>query len=198
MAWKRLVISLTALAIAPAACAYEVVKHEDPAYHETVYEVDAPNCVMAWDIQRFTDEPGFGIGERSKCELPVAQQVAVRDAIIDSVKKDTNGFQGVRNFAWGALRRGDANDEYANRFTNLVGKLPQWDKRTGKLTGEAAKHHRFLPDAINKEGVFHEIVDEFATRGLALRVADVETVIVGEVSGQKLPVDCTILFSITR
>jgi len=198
MAWIELAVSLAALAIAPTAGAYEVAKQEDPTYHETIYQVTAPHCVIAWEVQRFADEPGFGISESSKCDLPVAQQVAVRDSILDRVMKDTNGFQGVRNFAWGALRRGDANDEYATRFTAVIGKLPQWDKRNGKLIGDAAKRHHFLPDVINKEGVFHEVADEFSARGFTLHAADVETVIVENISGQKLPVDCTVLFNVIR
>jgi hypothetical protein len=132
--------------------------------------------------------------------------MALRGAMLDKVSSDTTGLQGMRGFAWGRIKRGDANDEFARRFTVAVSKSPSWDKSKGKLVSEGAKHYSFLPNLMNSDGVFSEVVALFATHKLKLKVTDVEKVFVGKVdmpgSGiattDTVPIDCSVVFSVSK
>ena len=183
-----------------------VVKHENPARRETTYVINSHGCIIGWELERFYDGRGFGIGEKSKCDLPLDQQTRFRGAILEKVIADTNNMQGMHNFVWGTLLRGDANDEYARRFTIAVSKQPQWDKKKGQLTGKAAKDISFFPNLINRENVFSELTALFSAHNLTLHAEDMEIVIVGNVDipeagitkQDKYPVDARLLFKITK
>jgi hypothetical protein len=132
--------------------------------------------------------------------------MSLRGAMLDKVSADTNGLQGMRGFAWGRIKRGDANDEFARRFTVAVSKSASWDKNKGRLVGEGAKHYSFLPNLMNGDGIFSELVALFASRKLKLKVTDVEKVFIGKVdmpgSGivttDIVPIDCSVVFSVNK
>ena len=187
----------------------QVLKHSNPEFKtETYYEVSEQGCSIGWTLQRFTESSGFGIGEESQCGLSLEKQMPLRAALLKKVLADTNNLQGMRNFAWGALKRGDATDEYAQRFTMAASKSPGWDKRKGKMVSQTKTYYddNFFPKLLNKENVFSEVVATFAAQGFILQVNGVENVIVNEVDvrnagmtkKEKLPVDCLVSFSVTK
>jgi hypothetical protein len=111
-----LLLAQTADATGPV----EVAKTEDPDYRETAYSVTSGSCGIAWVVRRFSARAGFGISERSRCALPLATQSPLRSALLREVIKDTDDMQGMRNYFWGRLQRGDANDEFALRLSRAA------------------------------------------------------------------------------
>lgn len=184
----------------------EISKEENTESRQTFYGVDYHGCRLVWILHRAFDEPVFGFSEKSKCDLPIEQQMRLRGALLEKVIADTNNMQGIRGFSWGRLQRGDTNDEYAKRFTIAVSKSPQWDKRKGKLIGAGAKDYHFLPDLINRENVFSELTALFSAHNLTLRATDLEVVYVGNVDIEsagitkkdKLPVDGSLVFTVIK
>lgn len=185
----------------------EVQKQEDKEFGQTYYGIDYHGCRLIWALHRAYDEPIFGFKEESsKCDLPLEQQMPLRAKLLEKIIADTNNMQGVRNFSWGRLQRGDANDEYARRFTIAVSKSPQWDKRKGKLVGAATRDYHFLPNLINQESVFSELTTLFSAHDLILRATDLEEVFIGNVDikeagitkKDKLPIDGSLLFKVTK
>lgn len=206
---KNRILFLVLLAISQAACSekkIEVQRRDSTKYLESYYTVSGDACDIAWTVRRFTESPGFGISEESKCTLPLQKQVPYREALLKKIAADTNNLQGMRNFVWGRLKRGDATDEFAKRLTMAALKSPAWNKKTGKLAANAGGDRQFFQNLLNKENVFSEITASFAAMKLNLRVGDVERVIVGPASmhvdgvaeGDRLPVDAFVSFSVSR
>ncbi len=206
---KNRVLFLILLAISQVACSeekIEVRRRDSAEFKEQYYTVSGEGCDIGWTVRHFAESSGFGIGEESRCTLPLQKQAPYREALLQRVAADTNNMQGMRNFVWGRLKRGDATDEFANRFALAALKSPVWNKKTGKLAAKAGGDRRFFQDLLNQENVFAEIAASFAAMKLTLRVNDVERVIVGTPSvhiegvgeEDRLPVDAFVSFSVTK
>lgn len=181
-----------------SAQAFEVSKEEEPEYLQVGYKVDTDNCVIGWVKKSFADGSGFGIKEYSKCSLHISEQPPIREALLEKVIADTNGMKGFRGLSWGKIRRGDATDEYANRFASAVVKLPEWNKKKGKLVGKNAQRYHFLSDVINREQIFLEVVTVFEKHGITLEATDVDMLITKKVDGGFVPDNCTVTFDVKR
>lgn len=181
---------------ASVAHALEVTTLEDQETKETLYQVEVPNCAIAWRLKTFNEGGGFGLREFSRCVLSLNEQVPIREAILERIIADTHGMPGVRNFLWGRVKRGDANDAYAERFSNIVAKQPQWNTAKGTLTGKAAQRYDYLPSVINKNNIFSEVVALFESHGLTFVATDVEKLIVRKVDGKLVPDDFIVAFQV--
>lgn len=118
---------------------------------------------------------------------------------------DTDQLRGMRNFFWGSLQRGDANDEYGLRLARAAAKSTHWNKTKGILVQYPPGINRFVADLLNKDKVFSEVAASFESENFELPVNGVEQVRVGTVADKviqtgndKLPFDCIVSFSVTK
>ena len=201
---RSVVVGLIAVVVTATALAVTVTKQDSTDPKETVYEADEPNCRIVWMLRTSAYVPGFGITEKSQCALAPAAQVSLRNELLDRVAADTKNFEGIRNFAWGQLLRGDANDEYARRFSEAFAGSKQWDRARGQWVKPRSKQGETVAKLINRKQVFSELVESFALRGLTLTVVDVEKIIVQQVAvttrgverAEKLPINADVVFSV--
>lgn len=206
---KKLILSLVlACSSYAASCAdkIEVSKRESAEYRETYYTVSSDSCDIAWTMRRFADNTAFGVSEQSKCSLPLKNQIPYRQALLRRLMTDTNDLEGMRNFVWGRLQRGDANDEYSIRLATAASKSKHWDQRKGTTVNYRKGVNRFVEELLSRENVFAELVTTFASQNVKLSVNDVEKVLINTVrlndsnisKNGKLPVDCIVSFSVAK
>ncbi len=195
------VLLLTASAV--GASGIELTKTEDLESRETVYAARGARCQIFWISRRFGDGSSFGLTERSKCRLKLADQNLYRATLLTRLSADTNGLEGLRNFYWGKIQRGDSNDEYAIRLIHAASRSGNWDASTGTLLQYPSGLNSFVSSLLNERNVFAELSGLFSKFGFSLKVNGVEQVIIGiwePMTGRKLsgkfPVDCILTFEV--
>lgn len=196
-------LCLTSVFSASAGNADNVRKTVLPAYNETVYSVSAASCEIRWTVKRFRETAGFGISERSQCFLPLAEQADYRSDLLKAVMADTNHLEGMRNFSWGRLQRGDANDEYGVRLAQAAAASKHWSASKGAVVRYPEGVNRFVIELLNRHRIFSELAASFDALGLELTVNGVEEVRTGELPGAgapggKYPIDCAVTFAISK
>ena len=181
----------------------EFTKTEDVDSRETVYAARGVRCQIFWISRRFGDGSTFGLTERSKCRLKLTDQNRYRATLLTRLSADTNKLEGLRNFYWGKLQRGDSNDEYAVRLIRAASKSSRWDASTGTVLQYPSGLNSFVLNMINETNVFAELSDLFSQFGFSIKVNSVEQVIIDswepmtrrKLAG-KFPVDCILTFEI--
>jgi hypothetical protein len=181
----------------------ELTKTEDVDSREIVYAARGANCQIFWISRRFGDGSSFGLTERSKCHLKLADQNRYRAALLTRLSADTNRLEGLRNFYWGRLQRGDSNDEYAVRLTRATSKSSNWDSSTGTLLQYPSGLNSFVLSMLTEGNIFPELSGLFSQFGFSIKANGVEKVIISssepmtrrKLSG-KFPVDCLLTFEI--
>jgi len=180
-----------------------LTKTENADSRETVYAARGVNCQIVWIARRFGDGSSFGLTERSKCQLKLLDQNRYRAVLLTRLSADTNRLEGLRNFYWGKLQRGDLNDEYAARLTRAASKSSNWDASTGTLLQYPSGINSFVLSTLTKENIFAELSELFSQFGFSIRANGVEKVIVGSLEPMtrrrlsgKFPVDCLLTFEI--
>jgi hypothetical protein len=184
----------------------EFNKTESPEFSETIYSATGDSCGIEWLVKHFNESSGFGISERSKCKLSLDRQAPYRALLLHNLMLDTNNLQGLRNFFWGRLHRGDTNDEYALRLTRAVAKSKHWSGTKGEVVEYSQGVNRFIMEILNQDKIFSELIETFSKLGFELKVNGVENVLISEtLSGEtglfpngKFPVDCTVSFDVLR
>jgi len=203
---RNSLILLLGLLAGPLRAA-EVRREPSPLERATTYSVNQDGCELRWILRRHAELPGFGISERSRCGLDAAGQIPLRADLLRAVLADTGQLAGWRDFEWGRLLRGDANDVYGSRLARAAARSPRWDKSKGRLFRNPQEINRFVADLLNREAVFPELVAVFAGANLELKVSGVEKVLVGTerqagiatgLGQAKLPFDCIVYFTVTR
>ena len=181
------------------------VKTENVELQETIYSVKGEKCQIEWIARKFGNGTKFGFTEQSKCTLGLVQQNPYRTTLLHELMIDTNNLQGLRNFFWGRLQRGDATSEYALRLTRAALKSSNWNGSMGALSAYPQGINSFVKLLLNESNVFAELDSVFAKSKLSLRVNGVENVIIGDkepVTGKvlvgKYPIDCILTFEIFR
>ena len=199
---SRTVISLLSalLFTLPAFGSSQVTieRTEDMQSQRVIYKAEGPGgCQITWARDMSSpSEPRFGITEKSKCSLSLADQKPLRASLLAKVREETSNLSGMRNFVWGQMKRGDATDEYAIRFGQAVATSKSWDRQRGVRIGKAAKTLGFYADTINRKKVFAEVVEVFAEQGFDLVAEDVEKVIVGKTDQGAVPTDAFVLLKV--
>lgn len=184
-----------------SASAGGVQKSELPTYNETVYSVAGDACEIQWTVKRFSETAGFGISERSRCFLPLEEQIKYRNNLLKAVMADTDQLRGMRNFSWGRLQRGDANDAYGVRLAKAAAKSDHWSASKGIVIRYPHGVNRFVAELLNRNKVFSELTASFDFAGLDLTVNGVEQVRTGDFPGDgeangKYPIDCVVTFAV--
>ncbi len=192
---KNYLLAISLVLLTQTACSDNVVhKTEEPHIYTTSYTVTAPSCDIIWAVRRAPEfARGFSFSERSKCDLPLPQQKALRLALLDSLIVDTNNLADVRGFGWGQIQRGDATDEFAQRMQQLA-KAKNWHAliKAGK---KATDPYLLLEQILNQGQVFAELQEVFTSRGFSLQVRGIETI---QLSKEGLPANCDIRFAVKK
>ncbi len=187
------------------AAGFTVDKSADPEIHETSYTAHSDTCAIEWVVKRFPASSGMGISERSSCKLSLAQQSPYRAELLQKIMADTNNLQGMRNFYWGRLLRGDRNDEYSVRLSQAIASSAHWNTHSGTLVRFKGGLNEFVMVMLNQNQVFAEVIAVFAQQGFLIEVHGIEKVLVGAMPPQgdkasvtgKVPFDCVVSFTVT-
>jgi hypothetical protein len=89
---KKFLLAVSLILVLQTTCAgIAVQKVEEANIYTTSYTVTVPDCDIIWAVRRAPEfARGFSFSERSHCSLPLAQQKALRLALLDSLSSDTN------------------------------------------------------------------------------------------------------------
>ncbi len=174
---------------------WEILVEENKALNTRHYLLTDGDCKILWRLQFFQNGKGFGIREEVHCELPLQEQIPMRQALLQKVASETNQMQGVRNFVWGTIPN---KNIFMPRLAAALAASGNWDANTGRLRGKAAQNRHFLSDLINQQNLFSEVLESFAKEGWLLQVVDLEKLQTGSITTiGKFPTDCAIVFSLT-
>ncbi len=181
----------------------------DPQVRETTYAgVEGP-CRIDWVISGSEINRGV-VRQRSRCSLPLPEQIPLISAVMDRVLHDAQGADALRTLFWGRLNP-DGQPDYvlAMRLAVAAKRSKLWDASQGRpRTGNVNLVVRRLA---NEPPIYGELREMFRRRGLDIQVASVEKVLIskagqlpfferlpkGEIkTADKLPYDCMTWFSI--
>jgi hypothetical protein len=181
----------------------------DPQVRETTYSGVSGPCRIEWVISGVEINRGV-VRQRSRCSLPLPEQIPLISAIMDRVFQDAKGADAPRTLFWGRLYP-DGQPDYvlAMRLAVAAKRSKLWDASQGRpRTGNV---NLLVRQLANDAPIYGELREMFRRRRLDIQVAAVEKVLIstagqlpffdrlpkGEIeAADKLPYDCMTWFSI--
>jgi hypothetical protein len=193
--------------VAESTSAAEVVRSEDQRRREIVYSITDSGCTISWVTDAVATVDGLGVEERSKCYVSLERQGEFRAQLLKKLLSEHKPEE-IRNYYWGSMQRGDANDEYSLRLAKAASRSKHWDKASGDIRRFPKGINVFVQEILQRDCVFSEITAVFASENIDLRVGGVEEVIVGpmppdqsqdkEAKSFKYPISGLVTFYISK
>jgi hypothetical protein len=199
------------LACAAALAAATVTVTFDTESRETTYTATSGACRVDWILSGFEINRGV-VRHRSRCGLPLPQQIPLISAVMDRVLAEARGADEPRTLFWGRLCPDGQQDYTLSMRLALAAKRSKlWDATRGRpRTGNV---NLLVRQLANDAQIYGELRAMFRNRGLDIQVAAVEKVLIspagqlpffvqfpkGEVNdADNLPYDCLTWFSIAK
>jgi hypothetical protein len=178
---------------------------------DTSYTAADGACRVSWILSAAEINRSV-IRHHSRCSLPLAGQMPLIARVMGRVFEQYSGADAPRTLFWGRLYAdGQQDATLAMRLVIAARHSKSWNAALGRPRGgntnEAAR--RIANEAL----IYEDLRDVFRARGLDIRVASVEKVLVapagqlpfyrrlpqGEIkAADKLPYDCMTWFSIAK
>ena len=181
----------------------------DPQVRETTYTGASGPCRIDWVISGLEINRGV-VRHRSRCSLPLAEQIPLISAVMDRVLQDARGADAPRTLFWGRLYP-DGHPDYvlAMRLAVAAKRSKLWDASQGRA--RSGNVNLLVRQLANDALIYQELREMFRRRGLEIQVASVEKVLISRAdklpfferlpkseikAADKLPYDCMTWFSI--
>ena len=177
---------------------------EDDASRETRYTIASGDCRVTWTVFKTAANLGV-VRHHSDCSLGLAGQAPLIAKLLEKVGP-------FHTLMWGRLYPDGAREwTMAGRLAAAAGRSEGWDKLRGRP--KAGQVNDWTRKTMEGAGVYEELRAVFAARGLEIRLASVEKVLVqqagkleffGELSGagvgvaDRVPFDCQTWFAVGR
>jgi alpha-galactosidase len=150
------------LAIAPGAARAQVQA-----------SVEKGACRIRWEVR---DAEPHVILHRPQCSLPFEEQAELIGGLIEKVI-GVSGPGVFRTLFWGRIYPdGEPDPTLAGRLAVAAKKSPAWNAATGRP--RAGDVNGFVRKLAEEAGIYGELREQFIRRGLDLRIASVEKVLV--------------------
>jgi hypothetical protein len=186
----------------------EVSVKRDSGRHEVHYEVSAGDCRIRWTL--FESETNRGVVRHvSDCALALPEQAPLIAKLLAKAVGNA-GAEGIRTISWGRLEPDGARDHTLARRLALAARLSSgWNAAKGMPRG--GDINGWVRKLANDTAIYDELRPVFQARGLEIRLAGVEKVLVlpagrlpffeelrkqGVRESEKVPFDCQAWFSV--
>jgi hypothetical protein len=204
-------LAVLAAAPGPAQQTDAVEVTSDPQTRDATYTAADGACRVRWILSASEINRGV-IRHHSRCSLPLAGQMPLIARVMGKVFEEYQGADAPRTLFWGRLYPdGQQDATLAMRLAVAARHSKLWNAALGRPRGGNANDA--VRQIANEALIYEELRDVFRARGLDIRVASVEKVLVAPAgqlpfyrrlpqdeikAADKLPYDCMTWFSITK
>jgi hypothetical protein len=182
----------------------------DPVRKARIYSITEGDCRIVWTV--FGSAPNRGIvQERSVCRSPLSEQLPARSRLLAAVMSDAP--ERPHTYVWGRLTPDQPRDDFemAFRLALAAHHSPSWDSKLGRP--RSGQVNALIVQLANRNMIYPELNQLFNARGLELRFADAEKVLIlsagrlsffdrlkaaGVDATESLPFDCLAYFAISK
>jgi hypothetical protein len=174
------------------------------------YTVEHVPCRITWVFRETEIDRGV-VMHHPSCNGHPDEQAPLVGRLLDAIAADPALFRSMRTLHWGRLLPdGPADTTASLRLARAAARSPAWNRKTGRP--RSGDSNGLVRELLNRAGVFSELQEVFAVRGLSVSVASVEKVLTsrarelaffGELENEglkptdRLPWDGQVWFSIT-
>lgn len=176
---------------------------------EIFYTISEGACTIKWTLHTSGINRGV-LTHRASCKIPLLDQVALMESLLERILTDYPGSDSLRSFYWGRLAPDFTGcTDMSLRLALAAGQSPSWNRRSGKPFKGHPNH--FVVINAEQQRIHSELADLFHRHERQLSISDVEKVLVAKAASlpcypalkthgvqpdEKLPFDCQLWFAV--